>query len=64
MNVQETSVIDYMTDEAAKPQDWPVMGVCTKCGNTALEHLTVVGITQKYEYDMIKCYKCATRWFW
>ena len=63
MNLQETAVEDYIEEKQTKHQDWPVVGICTKCGNVNLEHLTVVGVTTKYEYDMIRCYKCGTRWF-
>lgn len=66
MNIQEMETFDY--SEIPVAQEWPVMGECTKCGNRVLENLTVVGINdeveEKYRYDMIRCYKCGTRWFW
>jgi hypothetical protein len=68
MNLQEYEVAEYLDLPVPKGHDWPVMGECTKCGNTVLESLTVIGINddlnEKYKYDMIKCYKCDTRWFW
>ena len=67
MDIQTMEVSDYTDNEKVKQQEWPVDEICTKCGNEALEHLTAVGINDEqdhiYEFGMIRCYKCGTRWY-
>lgn len=68
MDIQTVEASDYIDKDKVEQQDWPYYGTCTKCGNKVLDHQTVVGINDDqvhlYEFGMIRCYKCGTRWYW
>jgi hypothetical protein len=48
-------VLDYLIDpDIREPYPWPILYICTKCGNDFLDH----------GEEYIHCYKCGTYWFY